>query len=48
LGWLAQHDPDLHTRYLAAYRGGSYLDPAYGRWLSETVRRLRQSPRTVP
>ena len=33
LGWLAEHDPALHQRYLAAYRGRSYLDPSYGRWL---------------
>jgi DNA repair photolyase len=40
LRWLAAHDPDLHARYLKAYRGGSYLDPAYGRWLSATVGEL--------
>jgi hypothetical protein len=43
LGWLYAHDPDLHARYLAAYRGRSYLDPSYGRWLSATVRSLRQA-----
>jgi DNA repair photolyase len=42
LGWLAEHDPDLHTRYLAAYRGRSYLDPSYGRWLNATVQSLSQ------
>jgi DNA repair photolyase len=40
LGWLAQHDPALHQRYLSAYRGRSYLDPSYGRWLSATVQKL--------
>jgi DNA repair photolyase len=40
LGWLQQHDPALHTRYLAAYRGRSYLDASYGRWLSSTIRDL--------
>jgi DNA repair photolyase len=37
LGWLADHDPELHARYLAAYRGRSYLDAAYGNWLRRTV-----------
>jgi DNA repair photolyase len=41
LGWLAEHDPALHARYLGAYRGRSYLDPSYGRWLQETVRQLQ-------
>jgi len=41
LGWLAEHDPALHERYLRAYRGRSYLDPSYGRWLQSTVRELQ-------
>ena len=40
LSWLAEHDPDLHVRYLKAYRGRSYLDPAYSRWLTGTVAEL--------
>jgi DNA repair photolyase len=43
LSWLAAQDPALHTRYLAAYRGRSYLDPSYGRWLQTTVRDLKRA-----
>jgi len=46
LGWLAEHDPALHQRYLAAYQGRSYLDPSYGRWLTTTVRDLQPRPAT--
>ena len=49
-GWPST-TPALHTRYLAAYRGRSYLDPSYGRWLSATVQSLRERPTdsgTVP
>jgi DNA repair photolyase len=42
LDWLAKEDPALHARYLKAYRGGSYLDPAYGRWLQTTVRDIKR------
>jgi DNA repair photolyase len=40
LDWLAEQDSELHTRYLRAYRGRSYLDPSYGRWLNETLQQL--------
>ncbi len=45
LRWLAEEDHDLHARYLNAYRGGSNLDPAYGRWLSRTVTELAVTSR---
>ena len=48
LGWLAEQDPELHRRYLAAYRGGSYLDPSYGRWLHTTMQQLRSATLTRP
>ena len=45
LGWLAEHDPALHQRYLSAYRGRSYLDPSYGRWLHAAVRSVQDELR---
>jgi DNA repair photolyase len=47
LGWLLEQNPDLHARYLAAYRGRSYLDPSYGQRLRKTVQELRQSATSV-
>jgi DNA repair photolyase len=40
LGWLRERDRTLYERYLHNYRGGAYLDPAYGRWLTRTVGEL--------
>jgi DNA repair photolyase len=38
LTWLSQHDPALHARYLAAYRGRTELGRPYHDWLRSAVR----------
>jgi DNA repair photolyase len=40
LRWLGEHRPDLVPRYRRLYRGGSYADPRYRRWLAGRVARL--------
>ena len=42
LDWLAGYDPDLHRRYLDAYRGNAYLRPDYSQWLNATIARLAE------
>ena len=50
LGWLAATDPELHSRYLAAYDGRTHLRPDYGEWVDRAVisaterHRTRESP----
>ena len=37
LSWLAEHDPELHARYEAAYAGRTHLRPDYGEWVDRAV-----------
>jgi DNA repair photolyase len=40
LGWLEQHDPALHARYVEGFRGRVELPAAYGAWVQQAVQQV--------